>query len=173
MRGSVLIPSPGPVAQQCSHRTWLHATILQPPTQERNIGRYCERPLTASTFCCVYTLPSPARTGDTWKKKGQTSPPKTPTDSPRLKKRISTRPARLDFPLPPATPPRKRSRQSGRGVSFKRATTFIEPGSEQRIRFGKTRYAQGAWERSPQSVSACLTLWSLTSEAKGAHSRPV
>lgn len=80
-----------------------------------------------------------------------------PTESYRLERRVSSRPADLDYQLPPASSLRKRSGKNDREENFRRATIVIEPESCKRKRIEKQLFAQGACERSSPTVSADLT----------------
>lgn len=71
------------------------------------------------------------------KKKEQSSPPMPPTDSYRLERCVSTRPAHLDVQVPPAIFVRKKSAESSRKECSKRQKAFTEPESEKRVRFEK------------------------------------
>lgn len=104
-------------------------------------------------------------------KKNRSPSPMTTTDSRQLKRLAFTRPARLDFGLPLATPSHKQSCKSGRGEAFKRKK-FNEPESKNEIRFQKLRSAQRARERSRPSFGTGRTL-SYTSphgESRGSAS---
>lgn len=106
----------------------------------------------------VSTHFQPQRKVVTLGKKNRSPPRMTSTDSRSLKRRVMTKPALLGSVLPPVTSSRERSRESGRGESFKRVTTVLEPGSEQEVRLKMPRSAQGAWKRSTPGLSTDLTL---------------
>lgn len=88
--------------------------------------------------------------------------PMTPTDSRRLNRHALTKPARLDFGLPPATLPRKRSHESSRSEVLKERQPSLSL-KARGVLFEKLRSAQDAWKRSP-SVSTDLMLSRLTSK---------
>lgn len=85
----------------------------------------------------------------------------------QLKRRVQTKPARPHFGLPPARPDlglppatssRKQSNKNCRGENFERVKTVTETGSEKVLRYERPLSAEGAWKRSPPSVSTSLTL---------------
>lgn len=91
-------------------------------------------------------------------RKVRSSLPMTSASSRLLEKRMSGKPIRLDFWLPPATPPRKQNRKSGRRGFLKRAKAVISSRSEKRIRFANLRSGQGAYYQSFLKLSNGLTL---------------
>lgn len=76
----------------------------------------------------------------------RSSPRVNSTDPRRLERRVSSKPARVDFEMRPATPPRRRSPENGRQEGSERVTIIIGPGSENRVRFEKTNLGQSAWK---------------------------
>lgn len=95
------------------------------------------------------------------KRRNGSPSPMAPADSGRLKKRVLTKPVLPDFWMPPATPPRKQSRKSGRGENYRRMTAVTEPEKQKGVRFEKLRSAQKAWKRSLPSASTGLRIWRL------------
>lgn len=59
----------------------------------------------------------------------------------------------VDFGLPPATPPRKQSRENGPGEGSRRFAAVTEPGREKNGRSEKLPTAQSVRKISPPSVS--------------------
>lgn len=82
----------------------------------------------------------------------------TPAGFRRLKRRMLTKPTRIEFGLLPATSPRKQSRKTGRGEGSKRVTIVIETGGEKKVRFEKLGSAESAWQRDARGVSTGLPL---------------
>lgn len=84
------------------------------------------------------------------KRKVESLSPRSTTSSGRSKRRVLTKPARLDFGLLSATSPRRQIRQFGRKEGSKRVTTVIEPGGKNMVRLEQPRFAQGAVKRARQ-----------------------
>lgn len=100
------------------------------------------------------------------KRKDESTPLTTPTDYLRLKGRVSTTLARLDFARPPATSPRKQKRRPSPREDIKRVKSVIEPGNEKKVQFKNRRPAQSAWKQSQLSVSRGLTLSQMPPKRK-------
>lgn len=100
------------------------------------------------------------------RRKDMSLSPMSPTDSRSLKRRASTKLARLDFGLPPATSPNKRIGKSGRGEGPERLRTVVEPGSEKGVPLEKSHSARGTWKRGPSSGGTCQRMSRLLRELR-------
>lgn len=109
---------------------------------------------------CTHLLPQQEKM-TLGRRRNRSPPPMNPADSCRLKKRVSSKRACLDFGPAPMSLSRKRSREHDCGESSRAVENVTEPGDEKEIRLEKTRSVKGAWKQSPSRLSKGLTPSSL------------
>lgn len=106
------------------------------------------------------------------RRKNRSSPSMTPASSCRLKRRDSTKPADLDFVLPPETSLSKLCRVKGQIKGSKKATAFVEPGNEKVV---VIREPQLCSRRTETTLARCEHRFhsvTFTPEAERAEARP-